>query len=43
MVDGRVEVVDPNSVDAQLLHESCIAKTESSVAEGIDAGIGFEA
>ena len=43
MIDGRVQVVDPDSVDAELLHEGRIAETEGSVAEGIDAGIGFEA
>lgn len=35
-----VNVVDPDGVDAEDLHESCIAKTLVLVAKGVDAGAG---
>ena len=38
VVHVGVNVVDPDGVDAEDLHESCIAKTFVFVAEGVDAG-----
>lgn len=38
MVHVGVNVVDPDGVDAEDLHESCIAKTLVLVAERVDAG-----
>lgn len=37
MVHVGVDVVDTDGVDAENLHESCIAKTLVLVAEGVDA------
>lgn len=38
MVHVGVDVVDPDGVDAEDLHEGGIAKTLVLVAEGVDAG-----
>lgn len=38
MVHVGVNVVDPDGVDAEDLHEGCIAKALVLVAEGVDAG-----
>lgn len=38
MIDIRVDIVDSDGVDAELLHEDCIAEAGVGVAEGIGCG-----